>query len=363
MSALREAVLLQMRLRGFAANTVDAYIHAMEELWKFFKRPLDRLTCEEVQRFLDEIITVRKRAWATVNVYFSAYRFLYLQVLNRPAQEFSIPPRGRSGKRPGVLSRQEVERLIAAPLNLKHRALLAMTYGSGLRVSEVVRVRIADVDRGRMMLFIGDGKGHKDRYTVLSKRALRLTVNWVLQHFAQDPQWRLQGQLGFLAILHTWTQRLKLHFHVHCIVPGGVWRDDSKEWVPRRSRWLFREESLADAFRNRFLRRLSSLRRRGKLVYKGRAALLADEVAWEAWRASLASQSWIVFSQPPPIQHPSPKGCATRPRPGSVWTRQKTAPRDRRDANHRCPRPAKHVLDRFCCLDRFANPCPTHPAA
>ncbi len=174
MSALREAVLLQMRLRGFATNTVDAYIHAMVELWKFFKRPLERLSCEEVQRFLDEIITVRKRAWATVNVYFSAYRFLYQQVLKRPAHEFSIPPRGRSGKRPGVLSRQEVERLIAAPVNLKHRALLAMTYGSGLRVSEVIRVRIADVDRGRMRVFVGDGKGRKDRYTVLSARALRL---------------------------------------------------------------------------------------------------------------------------------------------------------------------------------------------
>ena len=173
MSVLREAVLLQMRLRGFAVKTVDAYIHAMVQLWEFFKRPLERLTCAEVQRFLDEIITVRKLAWATVNVYFSAYRFLYEQVLKWPAHEFSIPPRGRSGTRPGVLSAAEVERVIAAPRNLKHRALLAMTYGSGLRVSEVVRVRIRDIDRGRMMLFV-TGKGHKDRYTVLSARALGL---------------------------------------------------------------------------------------------------------------------------------------------------------------------------------------------
>jgi hypothetical protein len=78
-------------------------------------------------------------------------------------------------------------------------------------------------------------------------------------------------------------------------------RKGGRAQVPRRSRWLFREESLADASRNRFLRRLCSLRRRGKLVYKGRAALLADEVAWDAWRASLASQSWIVFSKLPPI--------------------------------------------------------------
>ena len=186
MSALREAVLLQMRLRHFAGKTVDAYIYAMEELCRFYMRPLETLTCHEVQVFLDEIITVRKRAWATVNVYFSAYRFLYEQVLKRSKQEFSIPPRGRSGKRPGVLSRQEVERLIAAPRSLKHRALLAMTYGSGLRVSEVVRVRIKDVDRGRMMLFVGDGKGHKDRYTVLSARALGLLEDLWRQTHSTD---------------------------------------------------------------------------------------------------------------------------------------------------------------------------------
>jgi integrase/recombinase XerD len=174
MAALREEVLLQMRLRGFAAKTVDAYIHALEQLWAFHRRSLERLSCEEVQRFLDEVITVRKLAWATVNVYFSAYRFLYTQVLKRPDHQFSIPRRGRSGKRPGVLNRQEVDRLIAAPRNLKHRALLTMTYGSGLRVSEAVRVKIADVDRGRMMLRVVQGKGHRDRYTVLSRRALGL---------------------------------------------------------------------------------------------------------------------------------------------------------------------------------------------
>ena len=174
MSPLREAVWLQMRLRGFAPKTVEAYIHAMEQLWAFYRRALERLSCEEVQRFLDEVITVRKLAWATVNVYFSAYRFLYEQVLKRSPHEFSIPPRGRSGTRPGILSREEVGRLLKAPRNLKHRALLTMTYGSGLRVSEVVRVRLRDVDRGRMMLRVEQGKGHKDRYTVLSAQALGL---------------------------------------------------------------------------------------------------------------------------------------------------------------------------------------------
>lgn len=174
MSALRDAVLLEMRLRGFAPKTVDAYIHALEQLCRFHRRPLEGLSCGEVQRFLDEVITVRKLAWATVNVYFSACRFLYEKVLRRAPHAFSIPPRGRSGTRPGVLNRQEVQRLIAAPRNIKHRALLAMTYGSGLRVSEAVRVRIADVDRDRMMLRIEQGKGRRDRYTILSAHALAL---------------------------------------------------------------------------------------------------------------------------------------------------------------------------------------------
>ena len=85
-------------------------------------------------------------------------------------------------------------------------------------------------------------------------------TNWVLQRFAQDPQWRLQGELGFLAVLHTWTQKLQEHFHVHCIVPGGVWRAETREWIPCRGKWLFRKESLADAFRNRYIKRLRALR-------------------------------------------------------------------------------------------------------
>ena len=173
MSALREAVCLEMRLRGFSPRTHESYLHALEQLWAFYERPLERLSCAEVQRFLDEVITVRKLAWATVNVYFSAYRFLYEQVLKRQAHEFSIPPRGRSRTRPKILSRAEVRALLAAPRSLKHRALLSLVYGSGLRVSEAVNVQPVHVDRGRMMLFV-TGKGHKDRYTLLAQHTLRL---------------------------------------------------------------------------------------------------------------------------------------------------------------------------------------------
>ena len=126
------------------------------------------------------------------------------------------------------------------------------------------------------------------------------TVNWVLQHFAQDPQWRLEGQLGFLAVLHTWTQRLRRHYHVHGLVPGGVWRDATQTWVPCRGRWLFRKASLADAFRNRFLQRLRALRQRGKLAYSGHAARLGADATWNGLLAKLATQTWVVYPKATP---------------------------------------------------------------
>lgn len=187
MSELRKAVELQMRLRGFSPRTQESYIHALVELAKFYWRPLETLNCSEIQGFLDHLITERQLAWATVNVYFSACRFLYEQVLSWPKKEFSIPPRGRSGKRPGILSPAEVSRLIQAPRLLKHRALLSMTYGSGLRVSEVVRLQPRHIDRGRMMLFVESGKGHKDRYTILSKNSLRLL----------EDHWRASGPFDY----------------------------------------------------------------------------------------------------------------------------------------------------------------------
>ena len=121
------------------------------------------------------------------------------------------------------------------------------------------------------------------------------TVNWVLQKFAHDPQWRLEGTLGILAILHTWSQRLRRHFHLHCIVPGGVWREETKEWIPCRGKWLFRRNSLAAAFRNRFIKRLRSLRRRGKLECTGQAAALINDDEWEELLSKLATTKWIVY--------------------------------------------------------------------
>jgi len=123
-------------------------------------------------------------------------------------------------------------------------------------------------------------------------------VAWVLERFAADPRWRLEGQIGFLAVLHTWTQRLQEHFHLHCIVPGGVWQTDHRRWVPCRGKWLFRKDSLAKAFRTRFLARLMALHRDGLLVFRGAAAPLAEETRWLDLLNELAHTDWIVYPKP-----------------------------------------------------------------
>lgn len=118
-------------------------------------------------------------------------------------------------------------------------------------------------------------------------------VNATLQEFARDPQWRLEGQLGFLAVLHTWSQTLLEHNHLHCAVPGGAWQSDTARWVSAKRNWLFRASSLADRFRNRYLR---AVRRR---LDRGTLALPAGTEDWNAVCARLAATDWIVYAKKP----------------------------------------------------------------
>jgi len=121
------------------------------------------------------------------------------------------------------------------------------------------------------------------------------TVNWVLQSFAHDPQWKLEGQLGFLSILHTWTQKLLPHYHLHCLVPGGAWSEERGQWRHSHPRFLFGKDSLARAFQARFIKRLEALRRRGKLSFDNDAAPLSEPDTWNQLIAKLRKTQWIVY--------------------------------------------------------------------
>ena len=96
-------------------------------------------------------------------------------------------------------------------------------------------------------------------------------VKETLQVFAKDPQWRLDGQLGFISVLHTWNQKLRDHFHLHCIIPAGALSFDKKKWTAARDNYLFRVESLAKEFQKRYLRKLEKAYKQEKLCFRGNA--------------------------------------------------------------------------------------------
>jgi integrase/recombinase XerD len=188
MSALRERFLQYMRIRGFAKKTLDSYLSAVVELSKAYNTAPDKLSNEQIQAHVDHLIRDRKLSWNTVNVHVSAFQCFYREVLGRPATGFFLPPRGRSRKRPIPPDRDSVRKILEAPRCLKHKALLALTYGSGLRVSEVVALKPCHIESApdRMMVRVEQGKGHKDRYTILSRHSLALLREYWLEYRPTD---------------------------------------------------------------------------------------------------------------------------------------------------------------------------------
>ena len=114
------------------------------------------------------LIRDRQRSWSTCNITVHALRFLYHTTLKRDRTTFCIPSPRQPGKLPALLSRAEVRHLIAHAANVKHRTMLMTSYASGLRLNEVLHLRVGDIDSARMTIRVEQGKGGKDRYTVLS---------------------------------------------------------------------------------------------------------------------------------------------------------------------------------------------------
>ena len=157
-----------------AEKTKKAYLQAIRGLEVFHKQPADKLENEQIQDYLHHCIQEKELAWSSCNVLFCGLKKYYSGYLGRDESQFSIPPRPRSRQLPMLLSPLEVRSILLATGNLKHKALLAIVYGSGLRVSEAVNLEPHHIESNRMMVRVEQGKGRKDRYTVLSKSSLEL---------------------------------------------------------------------------------------------------------------------------------------------------------------------------------------------
>jgi integrase/recombinase XerD len=177
-SPLRQRMLEDMRMRKLAPKTQTAYIRAVRRFAAYLGRPPDTATVEDLRNFQLRLVD-EGTSPTTLNATITGLKFFCEITLDRADLTAKMQPVHVPRTLPVVLSREEVARLIAAAPNLKHQTALSLAYGTGLRASEVISLKVADIDSQRMTLRVEQGKGSKDRYAMLSPVLLeRLRVWW-----------------------------------------------------------------------------------------------------------------------------------------------------------------------------------------
>ena len=164
-------MLEELQRRNMSKITTRIYLHAVEEFARCFKTSPDRLNLEHIRQYQAHLFTDRKLEARSVEQYVSGLRFFFLKTLKRPWMPADMPSPKKPIRLPDILSREEVERLIqcASP---RRRIWLMTLYATGVRREELVQLKVADIDSGRMVVHIRQGKGRKDRDIMLSPRLL-----------------------------------------------------------------------------------------------------------------------------------------------------------------------------------------------
>jgi len=196
-SPLRQRMIEDMRMRKLGDRTQEGYLRAVRYFTKYLGRTPDTATVEDLRNYQLYLVD-HGVSPASLNSAISGLKFFFSVTLDRPEAMAKMQPVHLPRKLPVILSPEEVKRLIAAAGNLKHQTALALAYATGLRVSEVVSLKVTDIDSQRMALRVEQGKGQKDRYAMLSPLLLeRLRVWWRVaraQGKMFDGGWLFPGQ-------------------------------------------------------------------------------------------------------------------------------------------------------------------------
>ena len=172
METYKEQMQRDMVLRNLSEKTQVMYHAAARDLEKYFNRPPDQLNEGDVKSFLLSIVQVRKLSQSSLKINYSALRFLYETTLGKGWVIDRIPYPKTTRSIPRILTKSEIRKIFDATVTLKQKVMLMVTYSAGLRISETARLKITDIDSTRMLLRVDQGKGNKDRYTLLSQVAL-----------------------------------------------------------------------------------------------------------------------------------------------------------------------------------------------
>lgn len=204
MTPLRQRMIDDMQLRNLAASTQRQYIAYVAGFARYFGRSPEDLDLEAVRQYQLYLLNERKLSPESVNQYVNSIQFLYLVTLEMPWTSEYFPRVRRPHKLPVVLSQEEVLAYFDNIPSLKYRAALMVCYGAGLRISEAVALQLSDIDSKRGLIRVEQGKGHKDRYAMLSPRLLdvlrrycRATLRppYHLDHYL-FPSWRRDRHLS-----------------------------------------------------------------------------------------------------------------------------------------------------------------------
>ena len=174
MTALRQRMWEDLQIRHYSKTTIRLYLHAVTVFAQHFGKSPDQLDAEHIRRYQLFLVQEKKVSLSTFIQVVCALRFFYTHTLNQKIPIERIPFPRRERKLPLILSREEVKALLQAPRSLRHRTMLAVLYGSGLRVAEAAQLKVSDIDTPRNVLWVRLGKGSKDRQTLLSPRLLEL---------------------------------------------------------------------------------------------------------------------------------------------------------------------------------------------
>ena len=174
MTPLRQRMIEDMQLRNFATTTQRSYIHYVADFAKHFNRSPQDLDLEAVRQYQLHLAQERKLSPQSINTFVSAVQFLYLVTLEMPWDKRDFPRARLEQKLPVVLAPDEVQRFLDQVTGVKHRAVLLTCYGSGVRISEAVSLKLSDIDSHRMLIRVEHGKGGKDRYSMLSPCLLEI---------------------------------------------------------------------------------------------------------------------------------------------------------------------------------------------
>ena len=218
--------------RGLAESTYKNYARNVKKFFAFCDRPIEELDENDVRRFLEHLIIEGKLKPRTVNQHSSAIRFFFAIGLNRNMNYLQMPLMKVPKTLPDVLSKEEVNMLISVCENAKHKALLLLAYGSGLRSSEIETLRVRDIDSKQMRIFVKGGKNKLDHYTVLSQTTLdALRDYWRIYRPNSPEGWLFPG---FRNVGHLTRAAIALAFDT-CVSKTNI----TKEVSPHSLRHAF----------------------------------------------------------------------------------------------------------------------------